>query len=123
MKGSFSWRSNSLDAGLEHFEQAIASRMQLVTGRIAAEMEIWAKDEAHHPWQNRTGNAERALHAWREQQQLVHTIYLSHGVDYGLELETRAGGRWGVIQPALDEFSSKITQYVRMLFAGIQMRR
>lgn len=123
MRGSFSWKSNSLGAGLRQFETAIDRNMHLISGRITSEMQTWARDEANHPWANRTGNAERGLHTWNEQESGVHTIYLSHGVDYGLELETRAGGKWGVIQPAIDVFSARFHNYARALFAGMNLRR
>ena len=53
----------------------------------AQEMEQYMK--SNHPWQNRTGNAERGLSAklTSSKAQYVQTITLAHGVPYGVYLE------------------------------------
>ena len=47
--------------------------------------ETYAKQNA--PWQDRTGNARQTLHAWiNELSRDTVELYLSHGMDYGIQL-------------------------------------
>lgn len=70
----------------------------------------------NHPWQNRTGEAERQLGS--EVIELVNEVVIAfgHGVDYGIFLETMQGGRFAIISPALDIFAVKIWADVQGLF-------
>lgn len=67
--------------------------------RIAHEIEDTAK--TYHPWQNITGAAEAGLNCKAEYTGAGVKVVLAHGVDYGIWLEVKFGGRWGVIEPAM----------------------
>lgn len=57
-----------------------------------------------HPWANRTGAAEAGLNSGviREAAGEVVTLYLAHGVQYGIYLENKYGGKWGVVRTVLE---------------------
>lgn len=63
---------------------------------MAKAMEQYAKQ--NHPWQNRTGAAERTFSAKPIGN---FTILISHGVYYGIFLEYSNGGRYGIIRETL----------------------
>jgi hypothetical protein len=57
-----------------------------------------------HPWQNRTGRAERGLHAGViEETSGLFSLRASHGPDvyYGVYLETMQQGRFAVLWPVI----------------------
>ncbi len=58
---------------------------------------------ASHAWRNRTGAAEARLNVESigGLPAHVHGIRLAHGVPYGVYLEFKHGGRWGVIRPGM----------------------
>jgi hypothetical protein len=80
----------------------------------AAQISNWMK--ANAPWTDRTGNARQALYTDVEQvvNQMV-TLILSHGVEYGIFLETLNAGRYAIIGPALDHFAILIWRDVRQM--------
>lgn len=80
---------------------------------LAKEMEQWAKD--NHPWQNRTGDAERGLQSrvvWSGETEFA--IFLGHGKDihYGVWLEVRWGGRFAILLPTLVHFAPQMSSRI-----------
>ena len=83
---------------------------------IARDMQVYAKDS--HPWQNRTGRAEEGLTGYSGAYggavagpgRKVFYAALRHGKDvfYGIFLEVKHGGRWGIIQRTLEAFVGQI---------------
>lgn len=67
----------------------------------AKELEDYMK--ANHPWQNRTGNAERGLSGKLQSSRMgfVQTIELAHGVPYGVYLEYSMERRFAIIEPTI----------------------
>lgn len=61
--------------------------------------------KSHHPWTNRTGRAERGLHATvtQSKKKYVTTIELAHGADvwYSVYLEYGMGQRFAIIEPTI----------------------
>lgn len=81
---------------------------------FSAEIEAYAKDNAS--WQDRTANARQSLFTHVDQATGKTTIYLSHGMDYGVYLELRHQGRYAIILPTLEHFYPRIeAAYKRML--------
>lgn len=83
---------------------------------IAKEMEAHAKQ--NHPWQNVSGKAEEGLTgyyggyggAFAPPGETVHYAALRHGEDvpYGIWLEVKHGGRWGIIQRTMEAYKDRI---------------
>lgn len=106
--------------------RAIASLMRLpdkVNGAVNAEMAAIATDmrafaKQNHPWQNRTGKAEAGLEGYHGAYggvaagpgRKVYYAALRHGKDvfYGIFLEVKHGGRWGIIQRTLEVFIGRV---------------
>lgn len=78
-------------------------------------LERYAKD--HAPWQDQTGNARQALHTWVETlAKDTVALYLAHGMDYGIYLETRFQGRYAVIAPTLEAHYRPIGDMLKGIF-------
>ncbi len=77
--------------------------------------EEYAKTNAS--WTDRTGNARQTLHA--EVQQLSKdavALYLAHGMDYGIWLEVRWGGRFAIIWPTIQAHLQDIFNMLQGIF-------
>ena len=87
----------------------------------AREMEQYAK--SNHPWTNRTGNAERGLHAsvTTSKHGWTQNIQLSHGsnVWYGYYLENSMGRRFAIIEPTMMHFRGKVVNELGSIFNNI----
>jgi hypothetical protein len=75
---------------------------QRVEARLPTELQragtqILAFARLNHPWQNQTGAAEAGLRVEVRQEGDTFVIEISHSVYYGIYLESRWAGRWGVI--------------------------
>lgn len=87
-------------AALTRYGQAVevGVRAGLMTGGTAR-VEPW--ERSHHPWTNRTGDAERKLHTSVEPTARGWALVNAHGVPYGQYLELSHDGRFAVLVPAL----------------------
>ena len=87
----------------------------------ASMLEAYMK--SHHPWTNRTGNAERGLNAKVTQstKRYVTTITLAHGKDiyYGVYLENGMGRRFAIIEPTIRLMGPKIVENLGTLFQAL----
>ena len=88
-----------LYAALDNYEEMVLRAVEALGNYYAPVLESYAK--ANAPWKNQTGNARQGLFGLAERGPEVVTIYLSHGVYYGIYLETRWGGRYAIIMPAI----------------------
>lgn len=75
----------------ERFVSSFGTNMNDVTQR----MQSYA--QSNHPWQNRTGDAERLFSV----QYTDLLMVIEHGVPYGIHLENMQGGRFGIIPATL----------------------
>lgn len=86
-----------------------------VASYFAPIWEAYAKENA--PWTDQTANARQTLHAWWEKVAAeVVELYLSHGVYYGLYLETRFSGRYAIIWPTIEKFLPEIKSMLDGIF-------
>lgn len=111
MKSGFEWVVTPEDAfaGLvDVYTQAVRRAVITVVFKRAPEIEAWMKENA--VWQDQTGNARQTL--WSEPfvDAMVIGITFGHGMDYGWWLEMANAGRFSIILPALDHWSSIIMQ-------------
>lgn len=80
---------------------------------MAKDMEGYAR--AHAPWTDRTGNARRNLHGFAgvtEGDCWCATIEHGPSIDYGVWLETRWNGKYAIIGPTQEVFSSRVLGYI-----------
>ena len=81
----------------------------------AGKLETFAKENAS--WVDRTGNARNALHAWvEEMSDNAVMLYLSHGVDYGVFLEVRWAGKFGIVWATIEAHLNEISDMLRAIF-------
>lgn len=87
----------------------------------ANELEQYMK--ANHPWKNRTGNAERGLHADVDTSEKCYrqTITLAHGADiyYGVYLEYYYGRKYAIIEPTIRIKGPEIVNDLRGMIGPI----
>lgn len=97
-------------------QQRIVKLRRAVELEIIPLLESYAK--AHAPWQDRTGNARRGLHAdymiWAEGLR----IWLAHAVHYGKFLELGRAGRYAILQPTMRACAQRIRGILSEYFAA-----
>lgn len=83
---------------------------------FAPVLETYAK--ANKKWVDRTGNATQSLHSFVEMfsKDAVHLI-LSHGVFYGIFLESKYASRYSIIWPTLQAHLQAIFKMVKDIFS------
>lgn len=92
----------NLDAIQSRFERAA----RITTERNAPQVENYMKLNA--PWTDQTTNARNGLAARAYQDRGEYGIVLFHQVDYGIWLETRFGGKYGIINPTIEAMGPKV---------------
>lgn len=110
--------------------QAYGDRVRFAVEQVAkywsAVLEKYAKEQA--TWTDRTANARQSLRGYvsteapsgypnpRDLARHTVAIYLSHGVHYGIFLETRFQGQYAIIAPTLQAHYGKIAVMLRGIF-------
>lgn len=106
------YRDNGIVMGLESVQNRASQNFVQYMRRRADEIEVYMKQ--NHPWQNRTGRAERGLHTTVDEvvtggEALVQ-IGLLHdeGTWYWRHLEYGMGRRFAIIEPTQRVFGPKL---------------
>lgn len=99
---------------MQTYQGRVLFAVEQVANYFAVVFEQQAKQNA--PWQDRTANARQNLHAWVEVASEIVTLYLSHGVDYGLYLEVGFAGRYAVIMPTIEAHLDAIRKMLQGIF-------
>lgn len=106
------YRDNGIVMGLESVQNRVSQNFVQYMQRRADEIEVYMKQ--NHPWQNRTGRAERGLHTSVDEvitggEALVQ-IGLLHdeGTWYWRHLEYGMGRRFAIIEPTQRVFGPKL---------------
>lgn len=106
------YRDNGIVMGLESVQNRASQNFVQYMQRRADEIEAYMKQ--NHPWQNRTGRAERGLHTSVDEvvtggEALVQ-IGLLHdeGTWYWRHLEYGMGRRFAIIEPTQRVFGPKL---------------
>lgn len=106
------YRDNGIVMGLESVQNRASQNFVQYMRRRADEIEVYMKQ--NHPWQNRTGRAERGLHTSVDEvvtggEALVQ-IGLLHdeGTWYWRHLEYGMGRRFAIIEPTQRVFGPKL---------------
>lgn len=105
------------DALSEGFRQGPAKLKRaawIAASSMAPEVENYMKLNA--PWTDQTSNARNGLAARAYQESDETGIVLFHQVTYGIYLETRFGGRYAIIDPAIEAMGPAVMRrYDRIL--------
>ena len=68
------------------------------------------------PWTDRTTNARNGLFSQADREASTHTLLMSHGVSYGIFLETMQAGKYGIITRTWIRTSDELWKMVSKLF-------
>lgn len=100
---------------LHEYERRVKFAIRQVAVYWSAVFEAYAKQNA--PWTDRTGNARQSLYTWIEDlSNDTVRLYLSHGVDYGVFLETKYAERFSIIMPTIRRHLPAIRQMLQDIF-------
>lgn len=100
---------------METYVKKVEFALVQVANYFKAVFEKYAKDNA--PWQDQTANARQTLHGWVDE--LSHDtveLYLSHGVDYGKNLEVIGAGKYAIIWPTIQAHLKQIEDMLKGIF-------
>ena len=86
--------------GLSGYEKKLRAAVEALVEYFKPVIESYAKDNA--PWTDRTGNARQSLFTVHEAAADVVTLYLSHGMEYGVFLELCNSGKYAIVMKALE---------------------
>lgn len=117
MPNELIWRGqNNIKRQMQEYERRVYRAVVAVAEYMSAVLETYAKMNA--PWTDRTANARQSLHAFvRDESPVVVRLFLAHGVEYGVYLETRWQGRYSVIWPTLSAHFGQILKMLQDIFA------
>lgn len=110
--GGVAWEGLlQLTTNMNKYGTAVDKHRVIVIDKIAQDMEAWAQQNA--PWSDQTGNARAGLQgsAQHDEDRHISTASIAHGVDYGVYLETRFGGRFAIILPTVLQFAGRLAEY------------
>lgn len=113
------FRANPRRRGLftDGLTPGLAAYGAYMMSRVREAMREWAADAVEYmksnaEWEDRTGDARSGLD-WAMAEHPVHPeILLFYGVDYGIWLEVRWGGRYAIITPTMEEFGPELIDYI-----------
>lgn len=88
--------------GLIWFKVNVEAEIMRELEQFAQDCEAYMKAEA--PWEDRSGDARDGLTAEADQNDVKGNlgVVLAHGVDYGVYLEFKYGGRDAIIIPTME---------------------
>lgn len=99
------WVEDTLTGKLKGFDDWFVDALDLTMQRQAGRAETYMRQNA--PWTDQTSNARNGLRAFVERSGSNGTrrrraLVLSHGMPYGIWLETRFSGKYAIIVPSLN---------------------
>lgn len=106
------YSDNGIVMGLESMQNRASQNFVQYMQRRADEIEVYMKQ--NHPWQNRTGRAERGLHTSVEEvtsggEAMVQIgLFHDEGTWYWRHLEYGMGRRFAIIEPTQRIFGPKL---------------
>lgn len=105
-----------LEAGLERYMRRVMYAIEQVALYWGPVMETAAKQDA--VWTDRTANARQSLHyeVVPQLSQDIVELYLAHGVEYGVYLETRFAGKYQILWPTISAHLDQIKQMLDGIF-------
>lgn len=119
----FRWNYDQITPSLKSGRQKAQAYLSRITTYHALRSETAARIGAR--WTDRTGNARQGLAAAANNRgasdgHWEFTLY--HQVTYGIWLEIRWGGKWGIIRPTLKqiapEYWDDARQVLQKMFSG-----
>jgi hypothetical protein len=117
MASSFRWTSDALFENTEKLPQRLDRALAAAVRFSATKTEAYMK--ANAPWTDQTTNARNGLRTYPFHEGRTHGFHLAHGVPYGIWLEVRWNGRYGIIPESTREGGMMVMSLVTKLLAGL----
>ena len=116
MSANVQWQGREqMRRRIDAYGRKVKATVRRVADYWKAVFEDYAKENAS--WADRTGNARQTLHAFVEELAGDSVnLYLSHGVDYGVYLETKYAGRYAIIWPTIERHLPEIKKMLQEIF-------
>ena len=109
-----SWDARELTASLRSFNTKADRALSAAVAFHATRAVAYARQNA--PWTDQTGNARNGLFARAERDAPVYRITVGHSAPYGVFLETRWSGRYGILRPTVEHEGAELMRTVSQLF-------
>ena len=103
----------NIDSLNDRGNRAVAAAFEYQAPKSEARMKISAS------WTDRTGNARSGLFARPRHAATLHELLLSHGVSYGIYLETRFSGRYAIVRPEILKAGEDLMRIISKLFNNL----
>ena len=113
----FRWTSNNLQTTLTNATPRIERAVTSALGYQATRSESYMRNNAK--WTDRTANARNGLRATPSHTDKQHVITLAHSMPYGIWLEVRWSGKYGIIPEAVRVGGAELMALFTKLFAGL----
>lgn len=112
-KGGLKISTKGLSAELNAFNpkvrRALTAAFEYQATRSEGRMRVGAR------WTDRTGNARSSLFAQSLQSANTWKLLLSHGMSYGIYLETRNSGRYAIVRPEINLAGNDLMRLINKL--------
>lgn len=113
----FVWTADNLTPSLKSFPAKFDRALAAAVEYSATRSEAFMKQNAI--WTDQTSNARNGLHTIPFHETRSHGYHLAHGVPYGIWLEVRWDGRYGIIPQATQEGGMMVMSLISKLIAGL----
>ena len=100
---------------LQNLDERAKAGLNTIGETVASQMKEYA--QSNHRWTDRTGSATAEIKSKAEWQGDTLDISITHGVDYGIWLETREAfeGRYKILEEARDSQVETFKSMIRAL--------
>lgn len=102
---------NVITKNIRVYGETTMKNIHKVADEIAVDGKAHMKNAA--PWTDRTGDARRTLSTDVEKSPKQTVINFRHGVEYGIWLEVKNGGRYAIVRPAVMQFADETMRRLR----------
>lgn len=117
-RSSFRWTSDNLTTNLRNATPRIHTAIWSAMEYQAMRSRNFMRSNAS--WTDRTANARNGLDAIPSREGTNgYVITLTHGVPYGIWLEVRWSGRYGIIPESVRQGGQELMGMLTTLFRGI----
>lgn len=102
-------------SNLKNLDERVKAGLLTIGNTTASQMKEYA--QSNHRWTDRTGSATSEIKSKAEWQGDTLDIWIKHGVDYGIWLETREAfeGRYKILEEARDSQVETFKSMIRAL--------
>lgn len=114
---TFTWDPGKLQGNVKALPSRIDRALAAAVEYAATKSEASMKRNA--PWTDQTTNARNGLHTTPFHEGKTHGYHLAHGVPYGIWLEVRWDGRYGIIPQSVQEGGMMVMSLMTKLLAGL----